>query len=85
MLLENLSVPGSGESVSRRKLLRGMGAAIGAAVLAPGMARAQSSPSGPQAPPSAVTNPPRDFGPNGAPNTYFSDPDVLAVDPCSTA
>ena len=35
MLLENVSGPDSGESVSRRKLLRGMGAAIGAAVLAP--------------------------------------------------
>ena len=81
MLLENLSVPGSGESVSRRKLLRGVGAAIGAAVLAPGMARAQSSPAGPQAPPSVVSNPPRDFGPNGAPTTYFTDPDVLSVDP----
>ena len=78
MLLENVSVPGSGESVSRRKLLRGMGAAIGAAALAPGLVSAQS---GPQAPPSTVTNPPRDFSANGAPTTYFTDPDVLTVDP----
>ena len=35
----------------------------------------------PVAPPSTVTSPPRDFGPNGAPNTYFWDPDVIAVDP----
>jgi gluconolactonase len=32
-------------------------------------------------PPSTVTTPPRDFGPGGAPTTYFWDPDVLAVDP----
>ena len=36
---------------------------------------------GPAAPPSAITSPPRDFGPNGAPATYFTDPDVLTVDP----
>jgi gluconolactonase len=35
----------------------------------------------PQAPPSTVTNPPRDFGPNAPPTTYFTDPDVLIVDP----
>jgi gluconolactonase len=28
-----------------------------------------------------VTNPPRDFGPGGAPTTYFTDPDVITVDP----
>ena len=33
------------------------------------------------APPSTVTTPPRDFGPGGAPTTYFTDPDVLGVDP----
>ena len=81
MLLENISVPGSDESILRRKLLRGMGAAIGAAVLAPGMARAQSGPLGPVAPPSTVSNPPRDFSANGAPTTYFTDPDVLTIDP----
>ena len=42
--------------------------------------RAQA-PTGPVAPPSTVTSPPRDFGPGGAPTTYFTDPDVLAVDP----
>jgi gluconolactonase len=34
-----------------------------------------------QAPPSTVTIPPRDFGPNAPPTTYFNDPDVLVVDP----
>jgi gluconolactonase len=33
------------------------------------------------APPSTITTPPRDFGPNGAPTIYFTDPDVLSVDP----
>src|SRR3954465_12326038 len=32
-------------------------------------------------PPSTVTTPPRDFGPNGAPTTYFTDPDIITVDP----
>ena len=36
---------------------------------------------GPAAPPSAITSPPRDFGPNGPPATDFTDPDVLTVDP----
>jgi hypothetical protein len=32
-------------------------------------------------PPSVITTPPRDFGPNAPPNIYFTDPDVLTVDP----
>ena len=28
-----------------------------------------------------MTTPPRDFGPGGAPTTYFTDPDVLTIDP----
>lgn len=39
---------------------------------------AQSTPA---APPTTITTPPRDFGPSGAPTTYFTDPDVLTVDP----
>src|SRR5262252_5047359 len=70
------------EGVSdRRRILRNMGAALGAAVLAPRLAQAQAAASGPGAPPSVITQPPRDFGPNGAPTTYFTDPDVLTVDP----
>ena len=64
--------------LSRRALLTRVGLAAGAAVVAPRIARAQT---GPMAPPSTVTTPPRDFGPNGAPTTYFTDPDVLSVDP----
>src|SRR4029079_4491230 len=34
-----------------------------------------------QSAPTVISNPPRDFGPNGQPTTYFSDPDVVTVDP----
>jgi gluconolactonase len=36
---------------------------------------------GPATPATTTTNPPRDFSPNGAPSTYFSDPDVITIDP----
>src|SRR6267142_2010066 len=64
--------------MSRRTMLRSVGAAVGAAVLAPRLAGAQTPPVGP---PSTVTQPPRDFSPRGAPTTYFTDPDVLTVEP----
>ena len=35
----------------------------------------------PVAPPTTITTPPRDFGPGGAPTTYFTDPDILTVEP----
>jgi gluconolactonase len=61
--------------LSRRSLIKAMGA--GAVVAGSGAAWAQT----PAQPPSTVTNPPRDFGPGGAPTTYFTDPDVITVDP----
>jgi gluconolactonase len=70
-------------SLDRRGFLGKVGAAgLGAGALAvgAGMARADEA-MGPVAPPSTVTSPPRDFGPNGAPTTYFTDPDVLTIDP----
>ena len=67
---------GRSAAASRRNLIRGIGATVGAAMLAPRLALAQ-----PVAPPSVVTQPPRDFGPNAPPNVYFTDPDVLTVDP----
>ena len=68
----------AGVRVTRRRLIQGAGAIAGAAVLTPWRLAAQA----PQiAPPSTVTNPPRDFGPNAPPTTYFTDPDILAVDP----
>jgi gluconolactonase len=56
-------------------------AAIGAAAIGSRAAFAQQADMGPVAPPSTVTSPPRDFGPGGAPTTYFWDPDIIAVDP----
>jgi len=66
--------------ISRRGLITVMGAA-GAALVVPGLARGQAPPPAPMAPPSTITSPPRDFGPHGAPNVYFTDPDVLTVEP----
>src|SRR4030095_1113623 len=68
------------ESRSRRNLM-GAGVTIGAAILATRIAGAQTSTSAPAAPLSTITQPPRDFGPGGAPTTYFTDPDVLTVEP----
>ncbi|HTO12288.1 MAG TPA: SMP-30/gluconolactonase/LRE family protein [Candidatus Binatia bacterium] len=71
-----------GNRMSRRAMLRTVGATAGVAVLAPAVALAQAPPpAGPVAPPSTVTSPPRDFGPGGAPTTYFTDPDVITIDP----
>jgi gluconolactonase len=67
-------VPGG---VSRRRALKTAGLVVGAAI-APTIAHAQTPQVGP---PSTVTNPPRDFSPNGPPTTYFTDPDILVVDP----
>jgi gluconolactonase len=62
--------------LSRRQFVEAVGT-LGAAAAVPALARAQQ----PQGPPSTITNPPRDFGPNAPPTTYFTDPDVLVVDP----
>jgi gluconolactonase len=70
--------------LSRRTLVQGLAIAAGATMAGSGGAlaqNAQSAPNGPVAPPSTVTTPPRDFGPGGAPTTYFWDPDIIAVDP----
>ena len=65
--------------LSRRQLVKALGAA-GGALVAERMAAAQA-PQPPASPPSTVTTPPRDFGPNAPPTTYFTDPDVVTVDP----
>jgi gluconolactonase len=73
---------GPGERLmSRRLLIKTVGAGAGVAVLAPHPAATQAPPGGPMAPPSTVTTPPRDFGPGAPPTTYFTDPDVLSIDP----
>jgi gluconolactonase len=71
-----------GASLSRRTLVGAAG--VTAATLAAGKAFAQAPP-GPVAPPSTITQPPRDFSRNGAPTTYFTDPDILSVDPSFNA
>ena len=68
--------PKKRSTLSRRTLMGAM--AAGAAVAECGGAMAQAERA---APPSTITSPPRDFGPNGAPTTYFWDPDIVAVDP----
>src|SRR5258705_2838524 len=65
--------------ISRRTLVHGLAIAAGAPVVAAGGALAHQG--GALGPPSTVTTPPRDFGPGGAPMTYFWDPDIIAVDP----
>jgi gluconolactonase len=72
-----------GRNLDRRRFLARVGAAgVGAGALAIGARAALSQEEmGPVAPPSTVTSPPRDFSPEGAPTTYFWDPDVIAVDP----
>ena len=80
MAYQDNCVQNSGAGVSRRTLVAGLAAGAGAIALGARDARAAGD-MGPVAPPSTVTSPPRDFGPNGAPTTYFSDPDVLTVDP----
>jgi gluconolactonase len=68
----------SHRTLSRRTLVGAAG--VTAATLAAGKAFAQATPP-PVGPPSTITQPPRDFSRNGAPTTYFTDPDVLSVDP----
>ena len=70
--------PKERSGLDRRRFLAGVGAGAAVAVGA-GAALAQDM--GPVEPPSTVTSPPREFGPEGAPNVYFWDPDVIAVDP----
>jgi gluconolactonase len=71
-----------GATLSRRTLVGAVG--VTAATLAAGRAFAQATPT-PVGPPSTITQPPRDFSRNGAPTTYFTDPDILSVDPSFNA
>src|SRR5258708_33853155 len=66
-------------TISRRTAIKALGAGAGVAAAAPRVAFAQAA--APVAPPSTVTTPPRDFSRNGAPTTYFTDPDILTIDP----
>jgi gluconolactonase len=68
----------SGAPFSRRAVLAAGGVGVLAAAAGPALGQTAS---GAAAPPSTITNPPRDFSRRGAPTTYFWDPDVIAVDP----
>jgi gluconolactonase len=66
--------------MKRRDVLK-MGALAAASVAVPLDAQSPQTPAAPAAPPSTVTMPPRDFGPGAPPTTYFTDPDIVIVDP----
>ena len=66
--------------LSRRRVIKGLGICAGTLMVGADVAFGQAT-QGSVAPPSTVTTPPRDFGPGGAPTTYFWDPDVIAADP----
>jgi gluconolactonase len=68
------------KDLTRRRLLTALGAVTGAAFVAP-RGSAQNVTGKPLSAPTVISNPPRDFGPDAPPTTYFSDPDVLTVDP----
>ncbi len=63
--------------LTRRQLLA---TTAGAVCARTALAAQQATPPSASAP-TVISHPPRDFGPNGTLTTYFSDPDVLAVDP----
>ena len=72
-----------GATLSRRALVGAAGVTAAAIVTSRAFAQQPPAavPGGPATPPSTVTTPPRDFGPNAPPNVYFTDPDVITVDP----
>src|SRR4051812_26802211 len=65
--------------LTRRRFVEALGAS-GVAIGLRGVATAQPAQAQSPGPPSTVTMPPRDFGPNAPPTTYFTDPDIVTVD-----
>ena len=78
-LITKIAFKDSGGAVSRRTLVAAVAAGAGAMAL--GLASAPWRKRGRSRRRARSPAPPRDFGPNGAPTTYFTDPDVLTVDP----
>jgi len=66
----------NGGAMSRRTLV---GAIAAVAAARGALAQAERV-----VPPSVVTSPPRDFGPNAPPNVYVFDPDIVIIDPLFT-
>jgi gluconolactonase len=77
------SLPSQIALMSRRRVIKTIGAVAGAAVAGSRGVFAQAEQGPP--PPSTVSTPPRDFGPAGAPTPYFTDPDILVIDPAFNA
>ena len=82
---------GTDGQISRRGAIEKIGAAAGIAFFAPNLLAEQAAAPPPPAPnaargtpPSVISNPPRDFGPNAGPVTY-PDPDVITIDPAFNA
>ena len=67
--------------ITRRRALITIGAATGAALAVPHRSFGQNAQSKTQSAPTVISNPPRDFGPDAPPTTYFADPDILTIDP----
>jgi gluconolactonase len=68
--------------ISRRQLIATVGSAAAAAIVTTKKSFAQGPRQGtPLSAPTVISNPPRDFGPDAPPTTYFTDPDILTVDP----
>lgn len=85
---QDLFAAEDGQSFSRRAAIRTIGTAAGAAVFAGEALAQQGAPAAaPNAarvsPPSVISNPARDFGPN-SPVTY-PDPDIITIDPAFNA
>src|SRR5262249_35859243 len=66
-------------SISRRTLVGAIAAGVAVAGARGVVAQAEKG-----TPPSVVTSPPRDFGPNAPPNVYVFDPDIVIIDPLFT-
>ncbi|MGI8690640.1 MAG: SMP-30/gluconolactonase/LRE family protein [Thermomicrobiales bacterium] len=77
-MTDNEAGPRNTSPLSRRALIKAAAAVAGAAI-APGVAVAQTPP-GQGTPPSVITNPPRQWGPDAPPEIY-PDPDIIVVDP----
>ena len=78
------------DTLSRRDALQKIGVAAGIAAFAPRVLSAQGAgappqvPPVPQAPPSVISNPQRDFTPGAGPAVY-PDPDIITMDPSFNA
>ena len=69
---------------SRRAVVRGLAGTVGVAALAPIAAMAQQPTAATGAPPTVISNPPRQWG-HHAPPAIYPDPDIIVIDPSFTA